>query len=122
MAQDLSDIYIKSTKDPGYVENRLENQSFLDTVIAKIYMILMTNKGEVLGDPNFGADVPKYLWKTRFPASTLQNEITDQMTTYVPELNVRDYKVNVYILPGKTQDMGVIEINLGVTSAVILYK
>lgn len=122
MPQDLSDIYIKSTKDPGYVENRLENQSFLDTVIAKIYMILMTNKGEVLGDPNFGADVPKYLWKTRFPASTLQNEIIDQITVYVPELNVRDYKVNVYILPGKTQDMGVIEISLGVTSAVILYK
>lgn len=122
MPQDLSDLYIKGTKDPGFIENRLENQTFLDTVIAKIYMILMTNKGEVLGDPNFGADVPKYLWKTKFPASTLQNEIVDQITVYVPELNVRDYKVNVYILPGKTQDVGVIEINLGVTSAVILYK
>lgn len=122
MPKDISDIYIKDSKDPGFTENKLENQTFVDTVIAKIYMILMTNKGEVLGNPNFGADVPKYLWKTMLPASTLQNEITDQITQYVPELSPNDYKVNVYILPGKTQDVGVIEINLGITSAVVLYK
>lgn len=122
MAKDLSDIYIKGVKDPGYNETKLENQTFLETVIAKIYMILMTNKGEVLGDENFGADVPKYLWKTKFPASTLQNEIIDQITKYIPELNIRDYKVNVYILPGKTQDVGVIEVNLGVASTVVFYK
>lgn len=122
MPKDISDLYIKSSKDPGFTENRLENQTFVDTVIAKLYMILMTNKGEVIGDPNFGADVPKYLWKTKFPASTLQNELIDQITTYIPEISPRDYKVNVYILPGKTQDVGVIEINLGVSSAVVLYK
>ena len=122
MPNDISDIYIKDSKDPGFTDNKLENQTFVDTVIAKIYMILMTNKGEVLGNPNFGADVPKYLWKTKLPASTLQNEITDQITQYVPELSPNDYKVNVYILPGKTQDVGVIEINLGIASAVVLYK
>lgn len=122
MAKDLSDIYIKGSKDPGFNELKLENQTFVDTIIAKIYMILMTNKGEVLGDENFGADVPKYLWKTNFPASTLQNEITDQISKYIPELNPRDYTVKVYILPGKTQDVGVIEVNLGIASTVVLYK
>jgi hypothetical protein len=122
MARDLSDIYIKGVKDPNFVEDKLENQTFIDTVISKIYMILMTNKGDVLGDENFGADIPKYLWRTKFPSSTIQNEITDQIAVYVPELNPRDYKVNVYILPGKTQDVGVIEVSLGVASAVVLYK
>lgn len=122
MPKDLSDIYIKGPKDPGFNESKLENQTFVETVIAKIYMILMTNKGEVLGDENFGADVPKYLWKTKFPASTLQNEIIDQISKYIPELSPRDYKVNVYILPGKTQDVGVIEVNLGIASTVVLYK
>lgn len=122
MARDISDLYIKGPKDPGFNETQIENQTFIDTVIAKIYMILMTNKGDILGDADFGADIPKYLWKTKFPASTLQSNVVDQISKYVPELTPRDYKINVYILPGTGSDIGVIEVNLGVASTVILYK
>jgi hypothetical protein len=122
MAQDISDIVIKGPNDPGYVATQLENVTFLDTVIAKIYMILMTNKGDVLGDPNFGGDIPKYLWQTKFPAATLQSEIQSQFATYIPELSTGDYKISVSILPGSQQDLAVIGIDLGLASVNILFK
>ena len=122
MPTDISDFYIRNEKDPAFDENRLENTTFLDTVIAKIQMILMTNKGQVFGNPDFGADIPRYLWKTKFPASTIQANIQEQFALYIPELAVSDYKITVYILPGKIQDIGVIQIDLGVGSVSILFR
>jgi hypothetical protein len=120
--EDISDLYIKSDLDPGYKENQLENQTWIETVVAKLYMILLTNKGDVYGDNNFGADIPKYLWKTRFPASAIQQNIVEQIETYVPELSIQDYKVEVFILPGDFQDIGIVNIDLFVTGVNVLFK
>jgi hypothetical protein len=120
--EDRSDFYIKGKRDPNYDEQLLENVTFIDTVVAKVQMILMTNKGDVLGDPDFGGDIPMYLWKTRFPASSIQLSLNDQFQKYIPELSPSDYKINVYILPGKLQDIGVINVDLGIVAVNMLYK
>ncbi len=120
--EDISDIYIKAPGDPDYKEDKLENTTFIDTVISKIYMILLTNKGDIFGDIEFGADIPKYLWKTKFSASSIQDEIYDQFNKYIPELSPSDYKLNVYILPGNIQDIGIIQIDLGVAFVNTLFK
>jgi hypothetical protein len=122
MAQDISDLYVKGPNDPGFVPEQMENVTFVDTVVAKIYMILLTNKGDVFGDPDFGADIPKYLWKTKFPASTLQSNIQQQFATYIPELSSGDYKITVYILPGAVQDIGIVNIDLGIASVNTMFK
>ena len=122
MATDRSDLYIKGQNDPFYKDDVVENTSFLDTIIAKIYMVLMTNKGDVFGDPEFGADVPTFLWSTNFPAATLEEEIIEQFTTYIPELTANDYKINIYILPGSGQDIGVINIDLGINNVNVLFR
>jgi len=120
--EDLSDIYIKGTNDPEYQSNKLENVTFIDVVVAKLYMLLMTNKGEVLGDYNFGCDIPKYLWKTNFPSDTIKSEIIEQISTYIPELNKQDYLVNVYLVAGNYQDIGVINISLGIADVNVIFK
>lgn len=122
MAQNISDIYIKGERDPNYHSAAIENVTFIDTVVAKIYMILMTNKGDVFGRPDFGADIPKYLWKTKFPASTIEANIQEQFAEFIPELMPSDYKIHVYILPGKIQDIGVINIDLGIATVNTLFK
>jgi len=122
MSTDISDIYIKGKRDPNFDSTRVENTTFIDTVVAKIYMILMTNTGDVFGSPEFGADIPKYLWKTKFPASTIEDNIRGQFARYIPELLVSDYKINVYIMPGKIQDIGVVQVDLGITSVNALFK
>lgn len=122
MPQDISDIYIKGSKDPLFEANVVENVTFIDTVISKLHMILFTNKGDVLGDPNFGASIPNFLWKTRFPASTIKEDIEEQIKTYVPELSKGLYTLNVFILPGTVADIAVVQIDLGVSNISVLFK
>lgn len=120
--QNLRDFYIKGENDPLFDNTRIENVTWLDNVIAKLYMILLTNKGDVFGNLDFGADIPKYLWKTKFPEATIQAEIIQQINRYIPELNPNEYTVNVYILPGDFQDIGIINIDLKLTNVNVLFK
>jgi len=122
MAEDISDIYIRSSKDPLFNSNVVENISATDVIMSKIQMILFTNKGEVISDPDFGADIPMFLWKTRFPASTIKSDIEEQITKYIPELAPGQYKINVYILPGTVQDIGIIQIDLGIANFSAIFK
>lgn len=120
--ESIEDLYIKNNKYPDYDEFRLTNSAFEDVIVSKIEMILLTNKGDCT-DPDFGADIPKYLWKTRFPASNIQQNIQDQFRKYIPELNSQDYKINVYIFNGSSGiDIGVIQILLGIKNVNFLYK
>jgi len=121
-SEDYKDIYIRGIKDPYYNELEIETITKLDGIISKLYMILFTNKGEVLSDINFGADIPTYLWKTSFPASSIQAEIEEQISLYIPELSPNQYNVRVYIMKGTIQDIGVIEINLGNSNVSVLFK
>lgn len=120
--EDRSDLYIKHESDPGFRDDVVENVTFTDTVIAKIYMILFTNKGDVFGDLDFGADITTFLWNTTFPASTIKDNIIEQFDKYIPELTRNDYTINVYILKGDVRDIGVIAIDLGITNFVAQFK
>ena len=122
MRENISDFYIKGNNDPGFINNQIEATSFIDTVISKIYIILLTNKGDVLSDPHFGADITMYLWKTKFPASTIVDNIKSQFSKYIPELSASDYLINVYIIPGTGEDIGIVNINLGIANVNFLYK
>ncbi len=119
--EDISDFYIKTSRYKGYEPDRVENTSYEDVIVAKIEMILLTTRGETT-DPNFGADIPQYLWKTKFPATTIQQNIQDQFTRYIPELNQADYRINVFILPGSYQDMGVVSIDLGIKNVNVIFS
>lgn len=122
MAQDISDIYIKSYTDPLFNSSIVENTTAIDVILSKIQMILFTNKGDVISDPDFGADIPTFLWKTRFPASTIKSDIEEQFTKYIPELSPGQYTINVYILPGSVQDIGVIQVDLGISNFSAVFK
>jgi phage baseplate assembly protein W len=118
---DISDFYIKTDTFPGYDINRVENVAFEDVIVAKVELILLTNKGECT-DPDFGADIPRYLWKTKFPVSTIQQEIQEQFQKYIPELSISDYKIEVRVLSGNFQDIGIVQIFLGIRNVNILFK
>lgn len=121
MSLDQSDFYIKTDKFPGYDPNRVENVAYEDVIVSKVELILLTNKGECT-DPDFGADIPQFLWKTKFPASTIQQNIQEQFLKYIPELSNQDYKIDVSIVPGTHSDIALISINLGVKNINVLFK
>ena len=68
------DIYIKSEEDPGFRPDQVEVYDELEAVLQQIKMTLFTNKGEVLGEPDFGLQVEKYLFEFSVNPFLLTNE------------------------------------------------
>ena len=58
-------------------------------------MIVFTNKGEVFGDPNFGADLVKLLHETKISNRAVEAEIRAQIADYIPEIEGIEFNVEV---------------------------
>jgi DNA-binding ferritin-like protein (Dps family) len=104
---DFTDFYILYQGHPRYVPNELIEDEVIRVIIQKYEMVLFTNKGEVLGDPEFGANLLELLYETKVSASHVQDVINQQIATYIPELLNTNYSLNVVFVqdPENFQDM-----------------
>jgi len=103
----FSDFYIAYPGHPRFTDKELIEDEVVRVIVQKYEMIVFTNKGEVLGDPNFGADLPKLLFETKVSAKSVENDIRDQITEYIPELRTISYELSVsfYQDPENYQDV-----------------
>ena len=95
MALDFKDMYIKYPGHPKFNDLEIVEDEIVRVIVQKLEMILFTNKGEILGDPNFGADLVRYLHKTMVSADFVKRDIKEQIDSYIPELNQISYDMNV---------------------------
>lgn len=95
MAFNFSDFYIKYDGHPRYNDNEIIEDEIFEVIVQKIETILFTNKGELLGDPNFGADLEKFLHETRVSADFVERSIIEQIAEYIPELDSFGYTLEV---------------------------
>ncbi len=72
------------------------NQSILDTVKQNFKMLLLTNPGEKVMDPKFGAGLKKMLFEN--DNSALRAKIIDNINTqtkrYLNFINIRDIRIS----------------------------
>ena len=92
---DFRDFYIKYQGHPKYRRDLLIEDDIISVIIQKYEMILFTNKGEVLGLPDFGCDLEKFLFQTRVSAEYVRDIIIRQIRTYIPELVNMNYQLEV---------------------------
>jgi hypothetical protein len=112
---DFVDFYILYPGHPRFIDNTMIEDDLVRVIIQKYEMILFTNKGEVLGDPNFGGDLPRLLYQTRVSASTVEKNILEQIFDYIPEIGSLNFqlKVDFYADPVNYQD--IMEIKFQIT-------
>ena len=89
----IRDFYTRTQDDPKYTSGIIENSDSLEETIAQIKMTLLTNKGEVLGEPNFGIEVNKYLFEFDIDPFQLSSEASSQIDSFVTGSNIYDIKV-----------------------------
>ena len=77
-------------------------------------MVLFTNKGEVLGDPNFGANLPELLFQTKVSDTYVKDVINEQIGTYIPELLNTNYTLNVVFVQDPENYQDIMFVNLKV--------
>ena len=58
-------------------------------------MILFTNKGDVMGNPDFGGNLELLLNETKVSATYVEKNLNGQIADYIPELVNMDYSLQV---------------------------
>ena len=96
----LRDLYIRKEDEPGFDQDRLEVFDELESTIQQIKMTLFTRRGEVLGEPNFGVEVERYLFEFSIAPFGIKQDATDQINAYVSGAR----KKNITVSPASYQD------------------
>lgn len=112
---DFKDIYIGYEGHPAYQERVLVTDDPVRIIIQKYEMLLFTNKGDVLGEPDMGCDLERLLWQTRLSAESIEKRINEQVVTYIPEIKSVPYTISVEITehPTKHIEIMIIQLTLG---------
>jgi uncharacterized Fe-S cluster-containing MiaB family protein len=97
MAIDFRDFYISYIGHPRYETNKLTEDDPINVVLQKYEMLILTNKGDVYGEPDFGCDLIEYLHETRLSESVIEDDIKIQIDKYIPETQGTGYELTVRI-------------------------
>jgi len=91
----MEEIYCRNPDEFGYNPNSLVTKDRIEWLLTKIRMILFTKPGEVLGQPDLGIDLEKYVFETYVNSNYIEKEIYGQLLLFVPE--IKDFSVNVKV-------------------------
>lgn len=89
------DFYICYPGHPMFRELELIEDDVIRVIIQKYEMIIFTNKGEVLAEPNLGANLTELLHETRLSSEAIEGEIMAQIADYIPEVDSVPYQLSV---------------------------
>tara|TARA_B100000287_G_scaffold429451_1_gene482826 strand:- start:861 stop:1235 length:375 start_codon:yes stop_codon:yes gene_type:complete len=92
----VRDFYTRTEEDPKFREDQVEVYDELEACITQVRMTLLTNKGEVLGESDFGIQVEKYLFDFDLNPYQLSDEANSQINKYVSESKRRKIGVSPY--------------------------
>jgi hypothetical protein len=105
------DVYLKIPEDPNYDPTQIEIEDDLFNFVQYIEMILTTNRGEVFGAPELGANLEAYLWNQHITAGTIKSEINRQIFQLCPNLSARiAFDVEVQFFKGDITDSILVDI------------
>jgi hypothetical protein len=105
------DIYLRIPSDPYYDDSQIELDDDIYNFVQGIEMILTTNKGEIFGSPDLGANLEAYLWNEHVSASTIKSEINRQIFEYCPNgSNKIPFSIDVSFMKGEITDSILVDI------------
>ena len=120
--KDISSLYIRYNGHPRYTEGAIITDNYVDSIFNRMEMILFTNKGEVISDLDFGANVTDYLWNTFTSADFLKEQIYNQFDKYLLDINRNNYVLDVFIYEGSFRDICVIKITVNDNELLAYYS
>ncbi len=92
---DFRELYIGYKGHPRFTINKIIVDDIIRVIVQKYEMILFTNKGELLGDPDFGCDLERLLFETKISAFAVKKIIKEQIAEYITELTNINYSLEV---------------------------
>jgi hypothetical protein len=112
------DLYLRIPTDPNYDPREIEVDDNLQNFLQQVEMILTSRKGDVLGDPEFGANLEDYLW-TNYSANQIQTEINSQISKYCSFLSyLFPFAIEVSFVQGDVIDTIIVDISIDGTKVL----
>jgi hypothetical protein len=112
------DLYLRIPTDPNYSESEIELDVEIENFLQCVEMVLTTRKGDVLGDPNFGANLEDYVW-SNYSSSQIKTELTHQVATYCEEFVYKiPYSIEVGFVKGEIVDTIIVDIIIDGTKVI----
>jgi hypothetical protein len=96
----IRDFYMRTESDPLFREDQIEVYDEIEACVNQIRMTLLTRRGEVLGEPDFGLEIEGYLFEFEVNPFNLSDAAHAQVSTYVSESKKR----RVTVEPAYTTD------------------
>ena len=120
----MREIYNRDPGDPEYNPYQLENTDPVEICIGQIKMLLLTNKGEVLGDPKFGLNMEDLVFNLNLSESSIKKEIDLYLNVYAPLFRTLGGSYELKFFVGKLRDIATLDFKLpqngGLSPAVTL--
>jgi hypothetical protein len=92
---DYTDFYIIDSSFNKFNDTELIEDDLIRIIIQKYQVLVYTTKGDVMGDLNVGTDLPELLFQTKLSSQSVQDIITEQIFTYIPEITQTPYELTV---------------------------
>ncbi len=114
MSVNFKDYYTGFQGHPKFISNKIIEDDPIRVIVQKYEMLIFTNKGDLLGDPDFGCDLQRLLFQTKISSSNVKNTIIQQINKYIPEISGTGYTLEVSFMdnPDKYQEIMVVDFQL----------
>lgn len=100
MSLNFTDFYILYPGHPRFNSAELIEDDLIRVIVQKYQMIIFTNKGDVYGMPDFGANLLELLHNTVVSSDTVKEDLINQINNYIPEMNqVSNWTLDAYFYP-----------------------
>jgi len=106
------DFYVRTNGDPNYDPTKIHSESEVAQLIGQIETLLFTNRGEVLGEPEFGANLEDLVYSLNYNELQVKELIETQMQRYVPLARKYNTKIVVNFYKGEVRDIAQITIEI----------
>lgn len=114
------ELYIKTIDDPNFNGTEVQTKDEVKQLLTQIETILFTNKGEVLGDADFGCSLNDMLYELNANEGVLRSEIESQISRYCPLSSKYKVKTDIVFVRGEIRDEAYIDITVDNTFVISL--
>lgn len=111
-AFDFTDFYVLYRGHPKYTTGEVNESEIINVIIQKYEVMLFTNQGEVLGLPDFGANLLDLLYQTKVSSNFVRDRINQQIQDYIPELFQLNYSLDVVFVQDPENYQDIMFVNL----------
>jgi hypothetical protein len=108
----MREIYNRDPEDPNYNPYQLETTDPTEICVGQLKMILLTNKGEVLGDPKFGLNLEDLIFNLELSEASIRKELDFFLKVYCPLFSTLNGTYDLKFYVGTLRDIATLDFKI----------